>query len=112
MCLWRFESFIPSQHGAAPRPVPERHSLYRSMSNLLDQVEHRPWPPPTTPWVMTQTWYDLLFAHWPVSTEAVRSLIPAELELDTYEGQAWLGVVPFGMTRVYPRGTLPVPWLS
>jgi uncharacterized protein YqjF (DUF2071 family) len=34
------------------------------------------------------------------------------LELDTYDGQAWLGVVPFGMTRVYPRATFPVPWLS
>src|SRR5437879_1602716 len=111
MCLWRFESFIPSLHAAASRQSSKPHTLYRSMSNLLDQVEHRPLPTPTTPSVMTQTWYDLLFAHWPVSTEALSSLVPAELELDTYEGQAWLGVVPFGMTRVYPRGTFPVPWL-
>jgi uncharacterized protein YqjF (DUF2071 family) len=82
------------------------------MSNLLAQVDHRPWPPLTTPWVMTQTWYDLLFAHWPFSVETLRSLIPSQLELDTYQGQAWLGVVPFGMTRVYPRGAFPVPWLS
>lgn len=82
------------------------------MSNLLDQVDHRPWPPPPTPWVMTQTWYDLLFAHWPIPTDTLRSLVPAQLDLDTYHGQAWLGVVPFGMTRVFPRGTFPVPWLS
>jgi uncharacterized protein YqjF (DUF2071 family) len=61
---------------------------------------------------MTQTWYKLLFAHWPVPAEAVRALIPELLELDTYDGQAWLGIVPFGMTRVYPRATFPVPWLS
>ncbi len=61
---------------------------------------------------MTQTWYNLLFAHWPVPAETLRPLIPPALELDTYDGQAWLGVVPFGMTRVYPRRTFPVPWLS
>lgn len=82
------------------------------MSNLLDQVQHRPWPPPTTSWVMTQTWYDLLFAHWPFSVETLRRLVPSQLELDTYQGQAWLGVVPFGMLRVFPRGTFPVPWFS
>src|SRR5262252_7169248 len=78
----------------------------------LDHLAHRPYPPPAAPWAMTQTWYKLLFAHWPISTEAMRPLIPAPLELDTYDGQGWLGVVPFGMTRVYPRGTFPVPWLS
>ena len=61
---------------------------------------------------MTQTGYNLLFAHWTMPSDALRAVIPPQLELDTYEGQAWLGVVPFGMTRVYPRGTLPVPWLS
>ena len=61
---------------------------------------------------MTQTWYKLLFAHWPVAPDTLRPLIPAALALDTYDGQAWLGVVPFGMTRVYPRGAFPVPWLS
>jgi uncharacterized protein YqjF (DUF2071 family) len=75
-------------------------------------LDHRPWPPPAEPWDMTQTWYHLLFAHWPISAAAMRALVPAGLELDTYDGQAWLGVVPFGMTRVYPRRTFPVPWLS
>jgi hypothetical protein len=61
---------------------------------------------------MTQTWYNLLFAHWPIPAEAMRAVLPPQLELDTFDGQAWLGVVPFGMTRVYPRGTFSVPWLS
>jgi uncharacterized protein len=79
---------------------------------ILSQTEHRPWPLPDAPWVMAQTWYDLLFAHWPMAPEAVRAHIPPQLELDTFDGQAWLGVVPFGMTRVYPRRAMPVPWLS
>ena len=41
---------------------------------------------------MAQTWHDLLFAHWPVETQAVRRLVPAELPLDAFEGHAWVGV--------------------
>jgi uncharacterized protein YqjF (DUF2071 family) len=78
----------------------------------LKDLDHRPWPPPAAPWVMTQTWYNLLFAHWPIAAEALRALVPPQLELDTFDGQAWVGVVPFGMARVYPRGTFSVPWLS
>src|SRR5215467_2688514 len=78
----------------------------------LGNLEHRPWPLPSGPWVMTQSWYNLLFAHWPIPAEVMRARVPAQLELDTFEGQSWLGVVPFGMARVYPRGTFPVPWLS
>ena len=83
-----------------------------AIADALAQAAHRPWPLPTGPWVMTQTWYDLLFAHWPVPVADLRRVVPPQLELDTYEGQAWLGVVPFGMSRVYPRFTFSVPWLS
>ncbi len=82
------------------------------MPIFLSQTSHRPYPPPSGPWVMTQTWYNLLFAHWPIPVEVMRRAVPAALELDTFDGQAWIGVVPFGMSRVYPRYTLAVPWLS
>ena len=48
-------------------------------------------------------WHDLLFLHWPVRPELIRPLIPHGLELDTFDGSAWLGVVPFRMTAVRPR---------
>jgi uncharacterized protein YqjF (DUF2071 family) len=48
------------------------------------------------------TWNDLLFMHWPVPAAALRSLIPSALELDLYDGRAWIGVVPFLMTDVRP----------
>ena len=36
------------------------------------QVFHRPWPLPNGPWIMTQSWHDLLFAHWPVDARTVQ----------------------------------------
>lgn len=75
------------------------------MHPLLSTVEHRPFPLPTSLWVMTQTWTKLLFAHWPIKSETIRDLIPDSLELDLFDGFAWVGVVPFVMNDVYPRYT-------
>jgi uncharacterized protein len=74
--------------------------------------EHRGYPPPTRPWVMHQIWHDLLFAHWPVPVKEIRRLVPASLPLDLFEGQAWIGVVPFRMTGIRPRFLPALPWLS
>ena len=79
---------------------------------ILDITAHRPWPMPAKAWVMTQTWHDLLFAHWPVDAVALREKIPAGFELDTFDGQAWVGVVPFHMSNVAPRGVPALPWVS
>ncbi len=76
------------------------------------ETTHRPYPPPPGPWVMRQTWHDLLFAHWPIAPAAMRRAVPAALDLDTFDGQAWIGVVPFGMRDVRPRLAPSVPWLS
>ncbi len=80
--------------------------------DILNITSHRPWPMPSSPWVMTQTWHDLLFAHWPVDRSVLRAEIPQGFELDEFEGQAWLGVVPFHMSNVSPRGIPSLPWLS
>lgn len=61
---------------------------------------------------MAQRWNDLLFAHWPVPAETLRSYLPPSLQLDTYEGQAWLGITPFWMSGVRPRGLPAFPPLS
>ena len=79
---------------------------------MLDEVAHRPWPLPRAPWVMTQTWHHLLFAHWPLDPAALRPRVPAELELDVFDGAAWVGIVPFTMSNVAPRGTPALPWVS
>lgn len=79
---------------------------------ILDAVAHRPWPMPDGPWVMTQTWHDLLFAHWPIDSAALREQVPSEFALDVFDGTAWLGIVPFRMTNVAPRGVPSLPWIS
>ena len=66
----------------------------------------------TRPPLMYQTWRNLLFAHWPVPAALLRPYLPARLEVDTFEGQAWLGVVPFTMSDIRPLGLPPVPGLS
>jgi uncharacterized protein YqjF (DUF2071 family) len=81
-------------------------------SKVVNYTDHRLWPLPSTPWVMRQTWNDLLFAHWPIPIEVMRALVPPQMVLDTYDGVAWVGVVPFGMMHVAPRGFPDMPWLS
>lgn len=54
-------------------------------------------------------WEHLAFLHWPVSAEAVRPLVPAMLELDTFDGSAWVGVVPFRMNNVRAVLAPPIP---
>ncbi len=73
---------------------------------------HRPWPVPAGSWVMTQTWNDLLFAHWPVDRQALRARVPEAFELDLFEGDAWVGVIPFHMTNVALRFVAGLPWIS
>jgi uncharacterized protein YqjF (DUF2071 family) len=72
----------------------------------------RQYPPPSRPWIMRQVWNDLLFAHWPIPVRTMRAVVPSVLPLDSYDGWAWVGVVPFWMSGVRPRGVPPLPWLS
>jgi uncharacterized protein YqjF (DUF2071 family) len=80
--------------------------------DILEQVEHRRWRMPQVPWLMTQTWHDLLFAHWPTAAKTIRTRVPSEFDLDLFDGDAWIGIVPFHMTNVAPRGVPSIPWLS
>jgi uncharacterized protein len=61
---------------------------------------------------MRQSWDNLLFAHWTVPFNKLRALVPAELDLDTYEGNCYVGLVPFAMRNVRPRYFPSVPFLS
>lgn len=59
-----------------------------------------------------QCWRNLLFVHWRLPVEAVRPLLPAELSVDTWEGDAWLGLVAFHMLGVRPWWSPAVPGVS
>jgi uncharacterized protein YqjF (DUF2071 family) len=59
-----------------------------------------------------QRWSDLLFVHWRLSPERIASLLPAGLELDSWDGDAWLGLVPLHMSGVRPWWFPATPGLS
>ena len=81
-------------------------------SAILQTTAHRPYPLPGGPWIMTQRWHDLLFMHLPIAPEALRPLVPPQLELDTFDGQAWVGIIPFGVSHASLRWVPPPPLLS
>jgi uncharacterized protein YqjF (DUF2071 family) len=75
-------------------------------------MTHRTWPVPDRPWTMRMRWRDLLFAHWAVDSAVLRKLIPSRLELDLFDGQAYVGAVPFRMEGVTPRLAPRLPGLD
>jgi uncharacterized protein YqjF (DUF2071 family) len=81
-------------------------------SRVVAETAHRPWPLPSGPWLMAQTWGDLLFAHWTVPAGALRALVPEPLTIDRFDGNAWLAITPFEVSSLRLRGTPPLPWLS
>jgi len=64
------------------------------------------------PWVMAQTWHDVVLMHWPVPAAALEPRLPAGLTLDRYQGRAWLGIVALRMEGLRLRGLPPLPGLS
>lgn len=63
-------------------------------------------------WALAMPWEQLLFMHWPLPPEVLRPLLPPGITLDTFGGHAWLGIVPFVMSRVRLRGTPSLPGVS
>jgi len=91
---------------------PEVRTVWIGADSILYATAHRPWPLPDGQWAMTQTWNDLLFAHFPMDKERLRALIPQSLALDLYDGQAWVSVTPFWISNLRPPGVPPMPRVS
>ena len=79
-------------------------------SSEIDRIA--PTRRPAGPAVGYHTWRDLTFLHWRFPPELIAPLIPAGLTLDTFEGEAWVGLVPFFMANVRPSWFCTVPGLS
>lgn len=62
--------------------------------------------------VMYQRWESLLFLHWRLPVARVQATLPPELTVDTFDGDAFIGVVPFFMRNVRPAGLLALPRIS
>ncbi len=76
------------------------------IDRLSIRTRPRKWP------VMRQWWGKLLFMHWRIPVELLRPLVPARLTIDTFDGSAWVAVVPFTMWGVRPSFAPPLPHLS
>jgi uncharacterized protein YqjF (DUF2071 family) len=68
--------------------------------------------PATERWRLLMEWYDLAFFHWPIAPRSLARLLPEALELDLWEGHAWLGIVPFAMRGIRARRCPAFPGLS
>jgi uncharacterized protein YqjF (DUF2071 family) len=79
---------------------------------VTNDTAHRPWPLPDEPWANAQTWIDLAFLHWRVDADELRRAVGRSVELDTFDGDAWLGITPFLLTGFLLRGVPPLPKLS
>ena len=69
-------------------------------------------PTPQGRWIMGQRWEDLLFISWPIDAAWLRPFVPEPVQIDEFEGRAWLSVVAFWMERAHFRGLPPIPHLS
>jgi uncharacterized protein len=79
------------------------------MREIKVRTSQRPRPLPTGRWAMTQRWSDLLFAHWRVPVASIGPLLPDGVQIDTYQGSAWIGAIPFWIDRFNFRGVPPMP---
>jgi len=71
------------------------------------------YPPRPVKWpVMFQGWDRLTFLHWRYGPEVLSPLLPQGLELDTFDGSAWVGLTPFVITGLRPPGLPAIPWIS
>jgi uncharacterized protein len=87
----------------------EQHLMWHP--SFLNDTQHRPFTLQTGHWIMPQRWEHLLFYHWPVPPELLAGKLPAGVVLETWQGQAWLGMVPFVLSYM-PRGLHVWPyWL-
>jgi uncharacterized protein len=59
-----------------------------------------------------QNWGKLLFMHWAMDVERLRALIPSQLSIDTFDGKAWIGIVPFTMWGIRASFLPAIPGTS
>lgn len=116
--------------GAGKRGILQAHSLlldHRSYSCICTTVlqgdsRHNtmakpvqnglPTPRPSGSNLVHMTWSHLLFLHWPVNQTLLKKLLPHGLEIDTFDGRAYVSLVAFNMSGLRPVGTPSVPGLS
>lgn len=86
--------------------------LAQKIKTILRDYNHRPWPISTSPWRYYQEWLDLLFLHFQVDYDLLRTLVPAELKIDQHESSCYVSLVAFKMKNIRPRNLPAFPPIS
>lgn len=73
------------------------------LKDILSSTNHRPWAIPNKNWMYYQEWNNAIFLHWKVDIEILRNFVPSNLEIDTFEENAWVSLVAFTMEKIRPR---------
>ncbi len=105
----------PQVSPPAPGQPEDSHpdgQLVQRVETIFAGLRKRLLSPPSPPWVLFMTWRDLLFASWRVPVEKLRPLVPPELELDAFDGSAWVSMVPMRVTDMHYRGVPPIPGME
>jgi uncharacterized protein YqjF (DUF2071 family) len=80
--------------------------------NIIRDTAHRPFELPTGAWQYYQEWNDALFLHWTIPCDVIRSCIPRALNLDTFNGDAYVSLVAFTMQKIRPRVLPAIGYVS
>ncbi len=88
----------------------QRTSVLTEVAPSIDRIS--PTRRPDEKAIGYQKWSNLLFVHWRLPAQQIQPLLPPELSLDTWDGDAWVGLVPFYMSGVRPWWSPPVPGIS
>jgi hypothetical protein len=87
------------------------HSAPMQSPRFIDPITPDP-PVWTGRTVLRQRWSDLAYFHWRYEPEVVQRLLPDGVRVDTFDGSAWVGLIPFETQGVQLGPTPPVPWLG
>jgi hypothetical protein len=82
------------------------------IQEILNTTRHRPWKMPNESWKFYQEWNNVIFLHWQVELSELKKLVPKELEIDTFDGKAWVSIVAFTMEKIRPKNIPHFPPIS
>lgn len=83
-----------------------------TIPEIKNTLSHRPFPLPERSWKYYQEWEDTIFLHYKVPQQLLSGLVPKELSLDNFEGEAWVSIVAFTVKNMRLKYLPPLPYLS
>jgi len=84
----------------------------KNTDEIISHTSNRNYPIPDTPWKYSQEWHKILLLHWKVPVSFIEPLLPDGLEVDTYNGNAWISMVPLSVKKHHYRGFPVLPFVS